>query len=368
MTAFDALGSVLFRLPGAIERGKAIPEGRVKQILVIRIDSLGDGILTLPAVQHLKKRFPNARIDFLVSASIDELYRILFPGSTIHVFERNWLTEGILVREAIVEFLRFAKRLSGFHYDLAIDFRGDLRTILLMKQMGAPSRWGREGTGGRFLLTRSVPHSSERHEVFENLALVLENGAVEATKFPRIPMPRQASELIEKILQRLKGVTKIIIHPGAGYASKRWPTGNFVELAKRIQKTKLGIPIFVGTEKEKKLLAAYESELRKDIVVLAGKTSLNDLLAVLAQGDLFIGNDSGPAHLGALMGLKLVVVFSGTNDFRKWAPWSSTLRIVNHPVPCSPCGEKICPLERHFCMEDISVDEVLRAVEEMLHG
>ncbi len=359
---FDFIVGALFLIPKIFR--KPLSENP-KHILVIRLDSLGDGVLTLPAIRTLQERFPVAKIDFLVSPAIRDLFRILFPNATVHTFENTWLSDKASFRKSWDEFFRTVKKLRELHYDLGIDFRGDLRSILLMRFAKIPNRWGRGRTGGGFLLTRSSPQAL-KHEVLENVELVKVGGTSERPQFQTPSLPVHSKESIEKWLAPFKAERKIIIHPGAGYPSKRWPLQNFATLVQKIQKEKLGLPIFIGSSEEKNILSSYQNQLKGQFLDLVGKTSLEELLSLLAQADLFIGNDSGPAHLAALLGLKSVVVFSGTNDFRRWAPWSSVLRILHHPVPCSPCEEKECPLERHFCMEDISAEEVFRAVEEML--
>lgn len=345
---------------------KSLGEKEVRRILVIRIDSLGDGVLTLPAIQFLRKRYPDARTDFLVGSAVFELYSFLYPDATIYELEKNWLSEGVGAWGMLSGFFRIAEKLRENRYDLAVDFRGDLRTILLMSLARIPIRWGKSGTGGKFLLTRSTANSPAKHEVLENLGLVCENGTVASIEFPLISVGGTELASAARWFGELKGRKKIVIHPGAGYPSKRWEAQKFLELARRILERKLGVPIFIGTKTEKDLLGFLEGKLDEGIVDLMGKTSLGELLAVLGQADLYVGNDSGPSHLAALLGDRLVVIFSGTNDFRKWAPWSPHLKIVNHPVPCSPCEEKVCPLEEQYCLKDISVAQVLSAVEEML--
>lgn len=361
----DALGEAVLWLPKKLFQN-SVAEKEIRRILVIRIDSLGDGVLTLPAIQFLRKRYPDAHIDFLVSSAVFKLYSFLYPDARIYELENNWLGEGVSAWKMLRGFFQTAKKLRQNGYDLAVDFRGDLRTILLMSLAKIPNRWGREGTGGKFLLTRSTPDSPARHEVLENLGLVWENGTAASVEFPLISVEGTDLASAARWLGELKGRKKIVIHPGAGYPSKRWGVGKFLELARQIQERKLGVPIFIGTETERRLMGFREEKLDEGIVDLMGKTSLGELLAVLGQADLYVGNDSGPSHLAALLGDRLVVIFSGTNDFRKWAPWSPRLKIISYPVPCSPCEEKVCPLEEQYCLKDISVAQVLSAVEEML--
>lgn len=359
---FDGAGTILIQ-PWM---KKPVP-GLPKKILVVRADSLGDGVLTLPAVKALQERFPQARTDFLVSRSVYDLYHLFFPDSKIHLLEPGWFSQGNPPGAYFSQFIRLTGKLRGEHYDLGIDFRGDVRTILLMLSAGIPDRWGRGGTGGGFLLTRQIPLSGDEPEALRNLELVQgrrEAFALNLQEMKALPL----SPEVERVWGLLGSGKKIIIHVGAGYPSKRWSTHRFVELAKRIRGAGLGTPVFIGSDGEKGLLEPYRREWSETAGNLVGKTSPAELIQILKESDLFVGNDSGPAHLAALSGCKLVTVFSGTNAFRPWAPLSSKLRLIMHPVPCSPCEEKVCPLKRQDCLEDISLEEVYRAVEDALQS
>lgn len=350
---FDVLGTLLFTWTKPLATTSISP----KKILIVRLDSMGDAVLTLPAISELKKKYSESSLDFLVSPPSAELFRLFCPESKVFLFRNNWLSGQGSFKKMIKEAVAFTSELRREKYDLAVDFRGDLRTLFFLALLGIPHRWGRGGTGGAFLLTRQISNIAERHEVLQNLEVVDFNGRAGSPEFPEISVSKEVRNQERK---------NIVIHIGSGYPSKRWPTVHFFELAKRIEETNLGLPVFIGTETEKRLFESVREIPLREYRDLIGRISFKELLEVLSGADLFIGNDSGPAHLAALLKRKIVLVFSGTNEFRKWAPWSRTLRVLNHPVPCSPCEEKICPLKRHLCMEEISVDEVFKAVEEML--
>jgi len=338
-----------------------------QRILVIRLDSLGDAVMTLPALGSLQRRFPKARIDFLVGQSVLDLFTLFFPDSKIRVIGKNWVSNKFSLIPMASHLLKESLILRPERYDLAIDFRGDLRSILLMFLAGIPERWGRDGTGGRFLLTRSFSPLPTRHEVLENLDLVEGVRMDHQVEFPKLSF-RARPRPPEFASNPPRNGRKILIHAGAGYPSKRWPAERFVALANEIRERAWGVPIFIGSQKERNILDPYRNEIPKEAIDFTGQTSFAELFGLLQTADLFIGNDSAPAHLAALLGLKSVVIFSGTSDIQKWSPWSRRCRTLHYAVPCSPCEQKICPLERHLCMEGISVNEVLQTVEEALRG
>jgi heptosyltransferase-2 len=103
-------------------------------------------------------------------------------------------------------------------------------------------------------------------------------------------------------------------------------------------------------------------------VDLVGELSTAELVAVIEQADLFVGADSGPAHIAGAVGTPTVVLFSGTNRARQWRPAGRDVRVLKHPTECSPCHRHECPLADHPCMRGISAQQVIEVVEEFLAG
>ena len=101
------------------------------------------------------------------------------------------------------------------------------------------------------------------------------------------------------------------------------------------------------------------------VINLVNQLSLRELTAVLSACDLFIGNDSGPSHIARALGVPVVVIASGTNEYEKWGVWTEPARILKHAVPCSPCHLEHCNVEGHPCMSQISPDQVLRTAREL---
>jgi ADP-heptose:LPS heptosyltransferase len=158
---------------------------------------------------------------------------------------------------------------------------------------------------------------------------------------------------------------RVVIHAGSGYPSKRWPFENFKALIQKIDREALAQIVLIGTEAEKD--AAPDLKVSSErLIDLRGKTALQDLPVLLDVCDVFIGNDSGPAHIAAAQGLEIILLVSGTNDIRLWHPWTDRLTLLQHEVPCSPCEVEICPVEGHPCVEEITVDQAFDAFVSVL--
>jgi heptosyltransferase-2 len=226
-------------------------------------------------------------------------------------------------------------------------------------------------TGGGFLLTHEGKYSFEEHQVILNMALLRAMGINEAA----LPEPftysgerkRRFWNLHGEELARAGSSKRIVIHAGAGYPSKRWPPERYDELVKRILYSKLGQIVLVGTEAEKELWKC-PSEKSNWIVDLRGKTRICDLPILYDTAQVFVGSDSGPAHIAAAQGLEVVVIYSGTNDHRVWCPGTEHLNLIRHPVDCSPCEARTCPLQHHDCMKKISVSRVFDAIKAVLYA
>ena len=327
------------------------------------MDSLGDVLLSLPALQALRLAFPQADIDLLTARESSPLFEDLPDLVRPIAVKDSWFKPGVSFSQSWELARELRALLKKKSYDVAIDFRGDLRNILLMTAAGIPQRFGYGGTGGSFLLTQARPLENEKHQAIANLELIAPLVG-ETAALPPVPWVHAAEkkrkwyEILGIDLEKEKRV-KIAIHAGAGYPSKRWPLENFKALTERLRDSEDVLVLLIGTEEEK----LFFSVSGANVLDWRGKIPLERLPAVLADCDLLVGNDSAPAHLAALLGLEVISIFSGTNDFRLWRPWGKT-EVIRHGVPCSPCEERECPLRHHDCMRKITVDEVWRHLEQ----
>jgi ADP-heptose:LPS heptosyltransferase len=217
--------------------------------------------------------------------------------------------------------------------------------------------------GGGFLLSEEIPYDETQHQVRLNLDLLKSFHVAQDEKLLSFEYsPESAQEFWRKveILPPTTLLPRVVIHMGSGYPSKRWPFENFRALVQKIDREALAQIVLVGTEAEKD--AAPDLKLSSErFVDLRGRTSLKDLPILFDVCDVFIGNDSGPAHIAAAQGLEIILLVSGTNDIRLWHPWTERLSLLQHEVPCSPCGLEVCPVEGHPCVEETTVDHAYDA-------
>jgi heptosyltransferase-2 len=189
---------------------------------------------------------------------------------------------------------------------------------------------------------------------------------------PRVEPTDEMRDAASRLLRRagLDGGPLVAIAPGAAYGSaKRWPAERFGALSRRLAR-ELGQPcVLLGSADERALGAAVREHAGPDtpLVDLTGRTDLDTLIGLLAATSLFVGNDSGPAHIAAALGRPGVTLFGSTSEGHS-GPVGRRMRTLHRHLPCSPCFERDCPLGHLDCLNGLAVDEVVRAARQALES
>lgn len=362
---FDLFGSAMARLVRIFVKPPPLQD--VKKILVIRLDHIGDVVMTRPAIRTLHKKFPNAEIDLLVDEGVAPLFESAKEIHQVMRAQSTWFSRNSNFSQQWRAFWRLARHLAKFGYDLAIDFRGDVRNILLMVLAHIPRRLGFGVTGGGFLLTEPCVYDRTIHQVLLNLKILSPFHVPQDNKL--LPF-EYSSEKSREFWERIgelptTALPRVAIHMGSAMTAKRWDTDSFRALIQKLDRENLAQILLLGTESDRENLPDLKLDTA-NLLDLRGRTLLEDLPVLFDVCDVFVGSDSGPAHIAAAQGLEVVLLASGTNDIRLWYPWTERLHILQHEVPCSPCCQPVCPVEGHPCMEMITVEQVFDAVLSVL--
>jgi len=353
-------------------RGDAIrtPPSDVRRILILRLDQIGDGILTLPLVAGLRRAFRAARIDWVVRPP---LIPILAPSVDRNVrvlpFDVPWWSGSACgPRAYAAAFVRFAARIRTTRYDIAIAPRpADWRDALCLVLARARWRAGYDRAGLGFAMSAILREKPGIHIAEENAQALALAGAGEG--IPDIALG--VSDCARRRVRKLLGEAGIdgpyaVIAPGAGYPSKLWPADRFAAICRALRDERDLAIVVVGAAAERETTGAIARSVGPPSVDLAGRIDVGELAAAIDGTALFIGCDSGPAHIAGALGRPSIVLFSGTNHQWRWRPIGPAVRVIEARVPCKPCCRKTCPLTRHLCMEAIEVDEVLDAAQELV--
>jgi ADP-heptose:LPS heptosyltransferase len=216
-----------------------------------------------------------------------------------------------------------------------------------------------------------IPCRDENLHVLERHLLVAQSlgwhGPIPGYQLaPREEEIRNLEDLLKAMGLRQEG-RLVVIHPGAGWISRRWPKERYAELIRRLAKRRDLTLILVGGPEggasENEVFEHIRESCAGDLLDLSGRISLRMLMALLVKAHLFIGNEAGPLHLAGALGIPSVALLGPTRRFRT-GPYSAKARVIQKMVPCAPCRNRSC--KNRVCMEEISVEEVYQAVGEKL--
>jgi len=372
----DTLGALVMSIVHRWFGRPWFPLDKVRSILLIQLDHLGDALLTTAMISSIRRRWPQARIEVLAASWNQEIFNRLPEIDAVHVSNVNrFRRPGTWLWPLALPY--WSWRLRQHKFDLAIDVRGELPHALLMQLAGCKRRAGWPAGGGGFLLTDHAEYVADRHELDNRRALLemlsVELSAIEdfAPRFATIRNERRAMTTVwneaSDTMSSDSVRPRIVFHVGAGTAAKRWPVGHAHELLGRLVVELDATVALVGSASERSLAAEITGgRVWPHVVDLTGRLTLGELAALCEGATLFIGADSGPAHLAAAVKTPVVTLFSGTNRPEQWQPRGERVAVVRHSVACSPCHRSDCPLADHPCMRGIAAAEVIRAVRALM--
>lgn len=363
-------------------RGESTLDGRVVQrILVVRVDLLGDVVLSLPAVRALKRAYPNARIDMLVLRSTAPILQGEPEVARVLTFDPGaWRRPvGLLKPNTWHDALTLLRTLRAARYDLAISISGDIGSVLT-RLSGARRRFGYADEAYKHFLTDSLPggrYATHQHEVKYVLALALAAGGIvlpgdERLKLHVLP---NAARTMKDQLRAQRAQTRLFgpvvaIHAGARNGqAKRWPPAHIAALADRLVTELDALVVLTGAPNETPLARAILRRVRHPVLNLTGQTTIPELVALLAASDLLVTGDSGPMHIACAVGTP-VVALHGPTDPAISGPTAPDAIVLRHNLWCAPCYDASATAECRFgnpvCMKQLSPSLVFAAARRQL--
>ncbi len=335
----------------------------MNRILVIQTAFLGDVVLTTPLFRALRRRFPDARVDALVT-----------PAAAPLVEEDPHVDQVLRYDKKGGERMgSVARRLRSRGYDVIVAPHRSHRTALLARRIGAPVRVGFREAGFRWFYNRRVPRPPGLHEVDRNLELLRGLGLAPEPEDRVLHVgytDREARE-VERLLQGA-GVAPdeplAALAPGSVWATKRWTAEGFAAVGRGLRERGCRV-VLLGGPGDRDVARQVAGGIGPGTVDAVGRTSLKALAAWMDRVALLVTNDSSPLHVAAARGTPVVAVFGATTLDLGFGPFHGRSRVVQADLPCRPCGlhgGRACR-EGHFrCMRDIPPEAVLGACEELL--
>ena len=361
-------------LIGFFDKSAPIPPRDIRRIALIQPSRIGDIVFSLPTLTGLRQLYPQARITWLVDDRCRELVEDHPDLDETIIIPFKALEQALKERRLVwvkKELSLLKKRLREKEFDLSIDLHGLAKSALLVFMAGARYKIGSANTtgmkeGSGFFSREIAPGPGEVHTIERNLAVIKYlGGEVDAPQF-KLHIPRECQQEVQAILCQW-GISRedkvMVLHPGAGWLSRRWPVPRYVELIRRIRE-ELKAPIIVvggaeGGSKEDLLFQELFDTVKAPVINLVRRLSLKQLMALLNRTDLFVGNEAGPMHLATALS-KTVVAIIGPTRPELTGPYGSKARIMRQPVACSPCRQRNC--QDLICMKAVEVSQVYEAV------
>lgn len=366
-----AAADVLLRPFGWIRRGP--PQDPIRRILLLRLERIGDLLMTLDAIALVRATWPDARIDLAVGSWNAALARLIPGVEEVLSLDVPWLArEG--AGQSWPELMRRARAWKARRYDLVLNFEPDIRSNLLAWLSGGRRRVGYWTGGGGAFLTETAAFDPTAHVGVNAERLVRVVAATAETPPPR---RRETIQVPEAARARAIATTAGLRHPivgvhvSGGRESKQWHLDRWADVARTLARERGASIVLTGSSADRPMVAAVAAQLA-DVRVLDTASTLDvvELAAMLSTLDLFVTSDTGPMHLAAAVDTPVVALF-GPADPRRYGPRAAHERILRVDLPCSPCGQVRLPPERcrgHVpdCMDGISVATVVAAASELI--
>ena len=334
---------------------------------------VGDVVLSLPALRALRAAAPGDRLAVLCRPWVADLYRLLPEVDQVLVEDARGEHAGAAGQEAL------AARIAKERFDRAIVFPTSFRSAWSLARAKVPVRIGYRGELRSLLLTRSVPLqlTAGEHQVFQHLRLAEAAGAASpARPDTSWPVERTERDAGQKVLREAgwRGEPFVAVHLASfAHAAKRWDLPRFASVLEALAAGRSFRAVLLGSASEREMnddAARLAGPARP--IDLSGKSTLPEVLGILATASLFVGNDSGISHLAAAAGTPTAVVF-GPTDPEATRPWDgprpdggpSRVAIVRRAPLCAPCRFRICPID-HVCMTAVAPGDLLAAARRLL--
>jgi lipopolysaccharide heptosyltransferase II len=347
---------------------------KARNILCIRLDSMGDVLMTSPAMRALKLARRGRKITLLTSPSGASVAHLIPEIDDVLVYEAPWM-KAAQPRNDSSDDQNMVRILEQHRFDAAVIFtvfsQSPLPAALLAYLANIPLRLAYCRENPYHLLTDWVPETEPegfpRHEVRRQLDLVSTLGCNLVDERMLIQVPRPLRKSVELKLRQVlpsQPIPWVVVHPGASAPSRRYAPEGFASVIRSLYTRHGLLSVLTGGEAEVPLIERIRDLSKVPTVSLAGELAVGELAALLEKATLLISNNTGPAHLAAAVGTPVVDLYALTNP--QHTPWGVPNRVLFHDVKCRFCYKSICPVGHHNCLRLVKPEMVIAAVCDLL--
>ncbi len=335
----------------------------VQRVLVVRLRSIGDTVLSTPSLIALRRFLPDAQIDILLEDWVAPVLDGFDEINNIVIVNRRSKTSR----------LKIARQLRRNNYDVAFNLHGGTTATFFVRASGARHRVGYKNFQYSFLYNQAFPsalefwHQETAHSAEQQLALLGFAGVPVSDKpKTRLAVTEKALNSIENKLvsSNIYHSSFALLHPAAAFDTKKWATENFARIAEFLHELNFSI-IAVGTPSEREILNKLKEDSAVPILTFENLT-LPEITALASRAEIFVGGDSGIAHIAAAVKTPCVVIF-GSSNINHWRPWTDAPNeIVYEKLPCQPCAGYFCKeFAEPECIKRVTVEQVIAAIKKL---
>ncbi|HEY3523350.1 MAG TPA: glycosyltransferase family 9 protein [Candidatus Limnocylindrales bacterium] len=356
-------------VPPGLATGSADGWSSFERVLCVRLDAIGDVLMTTPAFRALKAARPDRRLTLLTSTAGAAAGRLVPEIDEVVVYDPPWM-KATTERDDVEVDRAMVATLAAGHYDAAVVFtvhdQPALPAALLTYLAGIPRRLAHSRDKPYRLLTEWVaepePDAPLRHEVRRQLDLVAAVGVGAADEHLSVRVPAEASRAIRDRLAGLGVAPRtpwLLVHPGSTAPSRTYPGEAWAAAARELGEHTSWPIVWSGGPNERSFVNLVRDASGVGTSI-AGELTFAELTALVAVAPLLVTNNTGPAHIAAAVGTPVVDVYAQTNA--QHGPWQVPNRVLFADVPCRGCHRSVCPMGHHRCLRDVPPEAVTEAV------
>ncbi len=353
---------------------------KFKKILIVRLDHIGDVMITTPIIKALKQKYKQAQIDLLVGSWAKRVVEENPYVDTIYIYDAPWWAnirpgekrENAFSLSHICRLYGILSVIRKQRYDLMIEPRGDFRHMLLFGYF-ANVRYtlSFDRSGGRYLLSEAVAFNENQNEMGKNSALLSVLGICDVDRKVDIYVSKEAEEGAKSILERngILGKKIVIFSAGSRKDLKRWPIDRFLTLARWIVETYLDtVVIFVGSDADRFLSIEIKKVANLGKVYdFIGMTDIKETMVLLRMATLIIANDGPISHMASSVKTPAIILF-GPTQAERFRPYGEHIYVVQKMYDCCPCLLVYCKHTESksvsACMQAIEVDDICNMIKD----
>ena len=340
---------------------------KIRTVLIVMMDRhLGNLVVSLSSIVALQEYFREKNIYFVVDSAYREAVESIDGFDRIFYFPRREIYGNNVLRRTVL-YLKFINKIRSISPDAVIDLQGGSASSAVSFLSGAAYRLSNSSARRSYVYNTKIALPVGKHKVHSYMEIAIALGANIDDPRYRLHGSERRRNSLGPVLRK-HGITSekpiISIHVGAGNIHKQWSTEGFAEVADWLSAQGFQI-IFVGAGRDQDKIDATMSLISHKAYNLGGSLSIGELMALFEMSSLFLGNDSGPMHLAAAMGIPIVALF-GPVDEKRWRPLSPNSVVLRGQEPCDDCRIKLKDCDNFPCITLLSPKKVKEVIGELL--